>query len=339
MLTENEHNTGDELSRLLLDTIMLVKPPEIPARYESIDSFKTLHANLVSLREFLFAASSGDLSKPVIFKGFIGGTLKTLQANLRHLIWQTKMVASGDFTQRVEFMGEFNESFNSMVAQLDQTLRELVRKEAELKQTNEELLREISIRKDIEAALRKSEETLRLLAITDPLTGLYNRRYFWELAEVEISKAIRYSRPLSVVMLDIDFFKRVNDTFGHAAGDMVLKMVAKIVKEMVRTIDVAARYGGEEFIVVLPETSAPQAAAVAERLRKEIENATVHAENRLITVTASFGVSDFLVKTGSKSQQTILPEFISGADQALYASKNAGRNRVTVYKAEDKPLQ
>jgi diguanylate cyclase (GGDEF)-like protein len=332
MPSENEHDIVNELSKLLLDIMMLIHPPDLPARYASIDSLQTLHTNLISLRDFLFAASNGDLSKRVPCKGFIGGTLKSLQANLRHLTWQTKMVASGDFTQRVEFMGEFSHSFNTMVVKLDQTLKDLVEKETELMQTNEELLKEISIRKQTETALRKSEETLRLLAITDSLTDLYNRRYFYELAEIEISKSIRYSRPLSVMMFDLDFFKHINDTFGHTTGDMVLKTVAEITKELLRKSDIIARYGGEEFVVLLPETSAPEASAISERMRKQIENTTIEAGNRQITVTVSFGVSDFLRKTNSETQEIILSEFISSADQALYASKNTGRNKVTVYK-------
>ena len=339
MTSEKEHDIVDELSKLLLDIMMLAKPPQVPARFASVDSLQTLYANLISLRDFLYAASNGDLSKQVAFKGYIGGALKTLQANLKHMTWQTKMIASGDFTQRVEFMGEFSQSFNAMVMQLDQTLKELVRKETELSQANEDLLKEITIRKQTEAALRESEEALRLLAITDSLTGLYNRRHFNKLAEAEISRALRYSRPLSVMMFDIDFFKRVNDTFGHASGDMVLKMVAKTTKEMIRATDIPARYGGEEFIVLLPETPVAGAAAVAERLRRRIEDTTVQTEKCPITITASFGVSDYLGETNSKPNERILSEFIANADQALYASKNAGRNRVTVYKPDEESLQ
>ena len=111
----------------------------------------------------MYAASNGDLSNHVPFKGYIAGTLKTLQANLKHITWQTKMIASGDFTQRIEFMGEFSESFNAMFIQLDQTLKELVKKETELSQANQELLKEISIRKQAEAALRESEARNRIL--------------------------------------------------------------------------------------------------------------------------------------------------------------------------------
>lgn len=339
MPSEKEHNMVDELSKLLLDTMMLATPPQVPGHFASVDSFQTLHADLLSLRDFLYAASNGDLSKHVAFKGYIGGALKTLQANLKHMTWQTKMVASGDFTQRMEFIGEFSQSFNTMVMQLDQTMKELVRKETELSQANKELIKEINIRKQTEAALRESEEALRLLAITDSLTGLYNRRHFNKLAEDEIGRALRYSRPLSVMMFDIDFFKHVNDSFGHVIGDMVLKMVAKTTKRMVRTTDIPARYGGEEFIVLLPETPVAEAASVAEKLRKRIEDTTVQAEKCPITITLSFGVSDYLGKTNSKPDESVLSEFVANADRALYASKKAGRNRVTVYESEEEPLQ
>ena len=180
---------------------------------------------------------------------------------------------------------------------------------------------------------------MRLLAITDSLTGLYNRRHFNKLAEDEINRVLRYSRPLSVMMFDIDFFKHVNDSFGHARGDMVLKMVAKTTKEMIRITDIPARYGGEEFIVLFPETPVTGAASIAERLRRRIEDTTTQTEEGPITITISLGVSDYLGETNSKPNERILSEFISKADQALYASKNAGRNRVTTYEPEEEPLQ
>ena len=334
MTFEKEYKIVDEISKLLLDIIILSKPPNIPDRFVTVDSLQTLYANLLTIRDFLYAASNGDLSKKVPFKGFIAGTLKALQANLRHMTWQTKMVASGDFTQRVDFMGEFAESFNAMVMQLDQTLKELVEKERELSEANEDLLKEIAIRKKTEAALRESEVALRLQSITDPLTGLYNRRYFHKLAMDEISRALRYSRPLSVIMFDLDFFKRVNDTFGHVMGDKVLKMVADVTKKQIRANDVLARYGGEEFVVLLPETSAEEAAVIAERMRRQIEKTPVQTEERPISITSSFGVSDYLLNTDNKSLEIVSSEFIDNADKALYESKDTGRNRVTVFNPE-----
>ncbi len=336
MPCDKEHRIAEELARLLLDTLLCPKPPALPERYVA-DSLQTLHASLCDLRKFLHVASNGDLSAKVPLHGYVGGTLKTLQANLRHMTWQTKMVASGDFSQRVDFMGEFSESFNAMVAQLDRTLQELMAKKTELSQTNEELLKEISIRKETEAELRKSREELRRLAMTDALTGLFNRRHFNQVAEEELGRALRYQRPLSVMVFDIDHFKRVNDTFGHNSGDRVLVMLARIIREVLRTTEIAARYGGEEFIVLLPETPAPAAAAVAERLRGKIEEAVLQTERGPIVVTASFGVSDILERSDTRVNDQLLSEFISGADRAMYASKDAGRNRVTVFGADQLP--
>ena len=160
----------------LLDIMMLGNPPHVPARFASVDSLQTLYANLISLRDFLFAASNGDLSRQLSFKGYIGGALKTLQANLRHITWQTKMVASGDFTQRVEFMGEFSQSFNAMVIQLDQTLNELVRKDTELSNVNDDLLEEITIRKQAEEALKQTEVFLNTLINSIPIPIFYKDR-------------------------------------------------------------------------------------------------------------------------------------------------------------------
>jgi diguanylate cyclase (GGDEF)-like protein len=311
--------------------MMLPKPPGIPDHLADIESLHTLYTNLVSLREFLNSASNGDLSKQIAFRGYIAGTLKTLQANLRHMTWQTKMIASGDFTQRVEFMGEFSQSFNSMVMQLDQTLKELVSKKTELTDANEELQKEIAIRKKTELALRDSQETLRRQAVTDSLTGLYNRMHFNKLAVDEIQRASRYARPLSVIMFDIDLFKRINDTFGHVTGDTVLKMVGVVVKEQIRATDQPARYGGEEFIILLPETSATEAAVVAERLRYKLETTTIQTGKGTIAITASFGVSDYRVKTNQKPNEKDLSELIANVDRALYSSKDSGRNRITVY--------
>ncbi|MEZ4599058.1 MAG: GGDEF domain-containing protein [Syntrophotaleaceae bacterium] len=283
------------------------------------------------MRGYLHSISNGDLSGKVPVAGFVGATLKSLQANLRHMTWQTKMVASGDFSQRVEFMGEFSESFNAMVEQLDRTMRELVARKQEISLANEELRREIGIRQETEAALRKSREKLRQLAMTDSLTGLFNRRHFNRMALKEVERALRYSRPLSVIVMDLDHFKNVNDGFGHATGDRVLVMVADTLRDVLRKTEISARYGGEEFIVMLPETSARGAADVAERLRGNIEGKRLDVPKGRITVTASFGVSDALDRTQPITGLQRLSDLVSSADRAMYASKGLGRNRVTVF--------
>jgi diguanylate cyclase (GGDEF)-like protein len=334
MPSEEALEIAATLSSFMLDVMMLAEPPPVPAGLESVEPLQRLYGDLISLRDVLYASSSGDLSKKIRLNGYTGGALKSLQANLRHLTWQTKMVAAGDFSQRVDFMGEFADAFNAMVVQLDQTLTELLAKKTELSGINAELLREIGERKRIEAALRRSREDLKRLAITDSLTGLYNRGYFNRVAAGEIERALRYSHPLSIMMFDIDHFKRINDTYGHSSGDRVLKMIAATTSGIFRVSDVLARYGGEEFVALLYETSAPKAVEVAERLRQAIERSVVQSDRKPIRVTASFGVSDRFGRTDAQPVTEILSEFIASADQAMYASKNAGRNRVTLFRSD-----
>ena len=162
----------------------------------------------------------------------------------------------------------------------------------------------------------------RLAAITDGLTGLRSRRYFEEALGNESARADRYGQPLSMLLLDIDHFKKVNDTFGHNGGDRVLVEVTHRVQELVRPGDVVARYGGEEFAVLLPSTGPEQALEIAERVRRGVSAAPIAvAEGRLSRVTVSIGMAGM---PGAGSTE----ELVLAADRALYAAKNAGRNQV-----------
>lgn len=175
--------------------------------------------------------------------------------------------------------------------------------------------------------LHEKAQRFQLLAITDPLTGLLNRRYLEERFSQEIERSKRYQFPLSFVMMDIDSFKSFNDTFGHQAGDEVLRETAHCIRRSLRNFDVAARYGGEEFIVVLPETDVTSAMILAERLRKAVEQHFASERSRH-PVTVSIGVSS-LSKTLQNRHQVI-----RAADQALYAAKKRGKNCVVVYNTE-----
>lgn len=163
------------------------------------------------------------------------------------------------------------------------------------------------------------------LAITDPVTNLYNRRKFLELAEQELNRSIRYGRDLSAIMVDIDHFKLVNDTFGHTIGDQLLIHLAEVSKSCIRQVDILARYGGEEFIVLLPETNAAEAAVIAERLRATTEATSTKTVAGQLSITVSLGVAEI------DKDCTSLPDLIDRADFAQYASKDAGRNRVTLW--------
>jgi diguanylate cyclase (GGDEF)-like protein len=165
-------------------------------------------------------------------------------------------------------------------------------------------------------------EEIKRMAITDGLTGLFNHKHFHKRLSRELGRFQRTSRPLSLLLMDIDFFKKINDTYGHPAGDEVLRGVAGIVMETIREVDVAARYGGEEFAAVLIDTDKRGAARLAERLRKNIQKTRFEAEGHTISVTASIGISS----CGEDAEQT--EEIIALADRALYRAKEGGRNRV-----------
>jgi diguanylate cyclase (GGDEF)-like protein len=167
-------------------------------------------------------------------------------------------------------------------------------------------------------------------AITDGLTGLYDHKYFMMRLEEETQRASRYLRTLSLIMIDIDHFKRYNDTFGHPAGDEVLAAVGEVLRTFSRSVDLAARYGGEEFALILPETNVKGALILAERLRKYIEN--IHTEPGK-NFTISVGIGSF-EPTAIEGKAVITKnEIVRMADSALYKAKENGRNRTEVWQA------
>jgi diguanylate cyclase (GGDEF)-like protein len=169
-------------------------------------------------------------------------------------------------------------------------------------------------------------EATEKMATVDALTGLLNRRKYDELIEQELKRAIRYQRELSLLLLDIDHFKKINDTYGHQVGDQALQHISNIISEDLRNVDTAARYGGEEFAVILPETGIEGASLVAKRIRVSISSNPLSIDRELsIPMTVSIGIASYpdCADTAKRLSQY--------ADQALYESKSAGRNRVTAY--------
>ena len=194
--------------------------------------------------------------------------------------------------------------------------------------------------KQLKDLLEMKNEELRKMAITDGLSQLYNRRFFLELLEErEFPRAQRYKLNMSCIMLDIDFFKKVNDTYGHLQGDYVIQKLGAIIMEEIREIDIPARYGGEEFIILLPETGVEGTHLVAERLRKHVESVNFIRNEKLrdsqhLKCTVSLGIATF------PSPDLVTPQdLMKTADSALYAAKGSGRNRTVIAtetsKAED----
>jgi two-component system, cell cycle response regulator len=177
--------------------------------------------------------------------------------------------------------------------------------------------------KMLQDQLKQSNEMLTQLSNTDPLTQLFNRRYMIDMLERELQRTIRKGSPLSLVMMDIDHFKLVNDHFGHQNGDVVLVAVADLSRKDLRSYDFAARYGGEEFVLILPETAHEEALQVAERVRVEVEKQVFTGDLSDLRVTISMGVAT-CPAAGISSVAGLIRE----ADEALYRAKQKGRNRV-----------
>jgi diguanylate cyclase (GGDEF)-like protein len=182
---------------------------------------------------------------------------------------------------------------------------------------------------------RINEAQLKLmeLATIDDLTQLYNRRYFFERFNQEMERAKRYQRPLSCIILDLDYFKQVNDTYGHLAGDQVLIDIAQILKKNCRQSDLAGRYGGEELIILLPETESTGAMIIAERIREMVEqHQTMDARGENIQVTVSMGVASLSgpeLRTIDKNER-----IVQYADDALLKAKKEGRNKIEFYQPQ-----
>lgn len=278
-------------------------PTAVPADLAEVSGLADLLAALADIRCFASAMAEGDLSWRLRRKGGMAGALKSLQAHLNHLIWQTRRVAEGDFGQHIDFMGEFADAFNAMILRLEQAL----------------------------CALRESEERYQHLAATDSLTGLCNRRRFFILAEAEAGRARRHGTAFSIIMMDIDHFKLVNDTYGHTVGDKVLASFATTLRELLRGQDILARYGGEEFVALLPETEEGQALGVAQRLRAAVAASPIQLpDTPPVAVTCSFGLSTCRPGTWQETETATVERLLIEADTALYAAKTGGRNRVCV---------
>lgn len=205
-----------------------------------------------------------------------------------------------------EELGRLNFSYAQIVLELKQA-----------KQSAEQLALE----------LKMANDSLRELAFRDGLTGLYNHRYFQEVLESELERAKRYDHPLSLLLIDIDFFKKVNDQFGHPAGDQVLQEVGNTLVKLVRRCDMVARYGGEEFAIILPETGLTSAKVLAQRVRRGIEQMRVCCGKQTLAITISCGVSSSEDDQDNSLTRNMLVE---QSDQALYRAKENGRNRVEI---------
>lgn len=189
--------------------------------------------------------------------------------------------------------------------------------------------KELQARVKRELKLAALQKELKLLALTDPMTKLYNRRYFTKVSAHILDMARRDKKDLSLMIMDIDKFKNINDTFGHAVGDEVIIEFAKVLHRQKRNSDVLCRFGGEEFVILLPETNCDGAEVVAEKIRKKTESLSINIDsNTTLQFTVSLGISSVFA-----DNEENIEEALQRADEALYKAKNNGRNQVVKYRS------
>ncbi|MDX2479753.1 MAG: GGDEF domain-containing protein [Desulfuromusa sp.] len=234
-------------------------------------------------------------------------------------ILKTFEIEPGDMKPYTQMLQEANEELGRLNLSYEQLVIELM----EAKKKSERLAHEL---KDVNSRLND-------LAYLDALTGLYNHRFFQESLGDELARANRYQSSLSLILFDIDHFKKVNDNHGHPAGDQVLKTISKAVQKTVRPSDFVARYGGEEFAVILPETDNSGLKVFAARLRRCVEGVITKVDQQQIMVTISVGGTTFCPEQPEISKDIL----IKSADRGLYMSKKNGRNQVTILATENAP--
>jgi diguanylate cyclase len=295
----------------------------------------------VEVREGLGRMETGEeaqelqqqLKNLLFHKSMIQGVLDQERDELKNII----VIMAATLTAFVDAGGSFSSNLDDYAKRLQvvrdlreiQTIRELLLKETlALKDQTTRMMQEASdANVRVEMANQKIEklkqqmERIKHEVVIDPLTRAYNRRAFDERIAQEISSFRRYGNPSSLIMMDIDHFKHVNDSYGHRTGDGVLRVVAGILKKEIRDMDVLCRYGGEEFALILPHTALAAAVDVADRLRRKIAESRFSFKGRRFHVTASFGVAEL-------SPDDTVESYIQRADAALYRAKEEGRNCV-----------
>lgn len=219
---------------------------------------------------------------------------------------------SGDFEDNIEYQNSFDIPDN-LLDEIQKNIEEII--------TNFPVPEDNKL--DVIKKINFMYSRTRYLSLTDALTGLYNRRHFDNTVEREFMRSKRYGGDLSLAIIDIDFFKKVNDTYGHLCGDYVLKEVAYLIMDNFRKTDFVFRYGGEEFVVILTETNIKSSQIPLERLRKKIEEYPFVFNGQPLNVTISTGVSS----NNAEDMET----FLDNADKALYRAKQAGRNRIEIF--------
>jgi len=317
----------EHISKLLRDNEI----PKLPEEYEKEPLIVQIHEELKAIREISRAFSEGNFSTDINIRGVIPNHLKTLQTSFRNVIWQTQMLEKGDFTQEVHFIDEFSKAFNNVVRRLELCLSKLKEKEDTLADINNKLRREVESKE----SLKESNTYLKFLASHDSLTGILNRRAFIETVEIELATAKYLCVPCCLAMMDIDHFKKFNDTYGHSAGDEALRHAVKMISSRLRKNDFMGRYGGEEFILFFYYANKETGLKILDRLRIFLSESPVYLEKNLVEIHASFGLVEIDVEKAA--EKGYIHKLLRDADAALYSAKLSGRNKVVVFGQEATP--
>lgn len=217
------------------------------------------------------------------------------------------------------------DDLSSKIEGLDTGADDYITKPVDIKEVMARIKSMLRI-KNLQDELRFAKDELQELAVRDYLTDCYNRRYFLEILDLELKKSVRYGRNIVLLMIDIDKFKLINDTYGHPVGDKVLRKVSAVIKTGLRESDIIGRYGGEEFIVFLPNISdITNLKSICERLRSQVEKSDINVAETKINITISIGAGNFL-----DNYLPSIDDMISVIDKALYKAKNDGRNRYVI---------
>ncbi|MDR1921045.1 MAG: GGDEF domain-containing protein [Candidatus Adiutrix sp.] len=334
MNDETSHKKPEPLELLERLIMRHDAPLEAPPGTEADESFVRTYETLARIKNALFHFSVSKWDFEFTARGTTAGYIKMLQSNLNNLAWKCRQVANGDLDQHIDFMGDISDAFNGMVESLKIKNEIVEAKQRELTAMTQKLKNEIKKKEQTEEALLASEEMYRQRSLRDPLTGIYNRGYFFESAEREMESMKRNEgAQCCILMIDIDHFKKFNDTFGHPVGDEAIKLVTSTINTTLRKADIFARYGGEEFILLLANTDIGTGAAIAERMRLAVFSQPGAVPGNSLPVTISIGLS--VVSSNSLSLalpgDRILKTAIDRADAALYQAKAMGRNMVWIY--------
>ena len=277
-----------------------VEKHDIPANLRSVPSIEKLSTLLFSIRNITNALSRGKLDFGCPEKGYVISSLKSLQADLHNMTWQARCIAKGDYQHRINFLGDFSAAFNIMAEELDKSVSRLTSLSTEYQE----------------------------MSNRDALTGLLNRRAFNNQALAALQEHAEKSSQAVIIMADIDYFKTINDTWGHACGDEVLRHTARLLMSRLRGEDICCRYGGEEFILLLPHTDIQRGVRVAEQLRQKLAESRIVYDGHAVALTASFGVNSLSLDKPQKCLNTVFDNAVKRADKFLYAAKKSGRNQI-----------